>query len=133
MNTSNHPNPGRTDLRSAMTAGLTVAQGLLDAAIPLTPQQLCDLRNQARLRLEAGQHEQARELCRQILHRDPHDAEAVRLLGRCSFDLSEFSPPPLRVSRPEVFLPTPPSSAPLEFQLPELALNLRKTCQESPH
>jgi len=130
MNASKHLNP--PDIDSAMKAGLTVAQGLLDASIPLTPQQLCDLRSQARLRLEAGQHEQAREFCRQILHRDSQDAEALQILGACAFDLNAFASPPLTVRRPEVSLPTFASATPHEIQLPDLTRNLRAAREKSP-
>jgi len=55
-----------------------------------------DLLRKASDMLKAGQHSQAREICRRLLMEDPSIPEALQILGRCRFDLSQFATAPTR-------------------------------------
>lgn len=72
-------------------------------SLPSAPAaSLSALHSLARSHLDAQRHEEARQICREILQRDPGDAQALQILSRCPFDLSEFtSGPPAASSRPE--------------------------------
>jgi hypothetical protein len=45
----------------------------------------------ARSHFEANRHEEARQICREILRLDPGEARALDLLSQCRFDLTEFA------------------------------------------
>ena len=67
----------------------------MKASCPVLPTEssagLNDWQALAIAHFEAGRHEKAREVCRQILQNDPGDGEALRLLGQCPFDLTDFA------------------------------------------
>jgi tetratricopeptide (TPR) repeat protein len=50
-------------------------------AIALEPDDAAALKVLARIHLDAGQHEAAQAVCRLILRRDDHDAEARQMMG----------------------------------------------------
>lgn len=59
-------------------------------ALSLDIRDLVALKVLARISLDAGRHDRAREYCRRILNLNPMDAEALRLLDQCRFDLETF-------------------------------------------
>lgn len=59
-------------------------------ALALEPADLISLKVMARISLDTGHHNQARDFCRRILNACPGDQEALILLDQCRFDMEAF-------------------------------------------
>jgi len=61
---------------------------------PPSPASIGALKLLARIHLDAGQIDAARDVCRHILRRDPRDPDAGRMIENFPAGAAEVSPPP---------------------------------------
>ena len=67
------------------------AEGAAELALTLAPSDIVALKVLARIRLNADNHDAARQLCRQILDLNPGDPDAVALLSECKFSSDQIT------------------------------------------
>ncbi len=77
-NTMTSEPPPATDVGIAQDQGLVIR-------LPVDAQKIL-----AQTLFEAQRHEQARAVCREILKQRPGDADALRILSQCRFDVGDF-------------------------------------------
>src|SRR5687767_609124 len=103
-----------------MTETNTLPDALVDRDQTTPLQGLDALRQLARARLQAQRHDDAREVCRNILATHPGDAETLNILAQCRFDLSTFlaesGVSPKRGARPRRAVPKSADSEASSFE-----------------